>query len=83
MPEAVLTDPHRSIQAVHDRCIAMAECMQTRTSYPETRKDRVQDLIHNIPIVIRVSFAGAEQQLLGVIFPVGEQVGFQMFAKLR
>jgi hypothetical protein len=26
--EAILTHMHRSIQSVHDRCIAMAECVQ-------------------------------------------------------
>jgi hypothetical protein len=50
--EAILTHAHRSIQSVHDRCIAMAECMQTRTGYPQTLKDRVQNLIHNVPVVI-------------------------------
>jgi len=39
--EAILTHTHRSIQSVHDRCIAMAECMPTRTGYPQTLKDRV------------------------------------------
>jgi hypothetical protein len=41
VPEAVLTHPHRSIQSVHDRRVAMTECVQARTRYPETLKDRV------------------------------------------
>ena len=39
--EAVLTFTHRSIQSIHDCCIAMAERVQPRTGYPETFKDRV------------------------------------------
>jgi hypothetical protein len=39
--EAILTHAHRSIQSVHDRCIAMAECVQARSGYPQTLKDRV------------------------------------------
>ena len=52
MPEAVLTDPHRSIQAVHDRCIALAECMQNfrvkRLSKPRDNFGRHNRTAHTV-----------------------------------
>jgi hypothetical protein len=35
--EAILTPTHRSIQSVHDRCIAMAECVQILRLQPARR----------------------------------------------
>jgi|ERR1700679_409809 hypothetical protein len=50
---------------------------QVRNELSRDAQGSLRDLIDNIPIVMRASFAGARQQVPKTIFPVGGQVGLQ------